>query len=699
MAHNLFLTSTDSTGNKDVVKLGLMDLLVGRINKVGYFKPIINGSTPQEINDNFLLINNHYNLGLRNEDMFACTMTEAEEFVSNGKYDDLLSLIVDSYKKIEEKCDFVLCEGTDYDPSTAAFEMEINGRIAALISSPVLLISGGPSRDTGSFVQNTKMAMDSLTAAGCEILGTIATDIPEDRRAQYLQVLKSEVNDSSFISVLPESKNINAPTILEINNFLDGTLLFGEEQQHKQIHRFSIGNMNLENYIWGLSDGMMIITTGDRLDIILAAHVVNQADNFPEIGGLILTGEHPMDNVVPELLKGLQRQLPILVVRDDIYTVTQKLQNLKSKILEGDKRKIAQALSIFETYVDKDELAQLISAQTSKRVTPKMFEYNLIQRAKSEKKHIVLPEGLDDRILKATEVLLTREVVDITLLGDVEKVNNRIHELGLNMSSVKIIDPANSKDLKKYATVYFEMRKHKGVKMEDAMMTMKDVSYYGTMMVHLGDADGMVSGAVHSTAHTIRPAFQIIKTKPNCPIVSSAFLMCLEDRVLVYGDCAVNPNPNSEELAHIAISSAETAEIFGIESRVAMLSYSSGDSGKGEDVELVRNATKIARDLEPHLKLEGPIQYDAAVSKSVAKTKMPDSEVAGKATIFIFPDLNTGNNTYKAVQRETGAIAIGPLLQGLNKPVNDLSRGCLIPDIINTVIITAIQSQNTKGDL
>jgi phosphate acetyltransferase len=249
-----------------------------------------------------------------------------------------------------------------------------------------------------------------------------------------------------------------------------------------------------------------------------------------------------------------------------------------------------------------------------------------------------------------------------------------------------------------YAENYYELRRHKGISEQMAYDTMADVSYFGTMMVHNGEADGMVSGAAHTTQHTIRPAFEIIKTKPDCSIVSSVFLMCLADRVLVFGDCAVNPNPTSEQLADIAISSAGTALMFGVEPRVAMLSYSTGESGKGADVEIVREATRIAKKLRPDLKIEGPMQYDAAVDAGVAQAKMPGSEVAGDATVLVFPDLNTGNNTYKAVQRSAHAVAIGPVLQGLNKPVNDLSRGCTVSDIVNTVAITAIQArENSRG--
>jgi phosphate acetyltransferase len=325
-----------------------------------------------------------------------------------------------------------------------------------------------------------------------------------------------------------------------------------------------------------------------------------------------------------------------------------------------------------------------------------MFSYQLMERARADRQRIVLPESQDDRILEATAILLRRGVADLTLLGDEHKVRARASALGLDLDEASIVSPFDADLVGKFAAAYAEARAHKGMTVERAREIVSDISYFGTMMVHLGLADGMVSGAVNTTAHTIRPALEFVKTKPGVSTVSSVFLMCLADRVLAYGDCAVIPEPTTEQLADIAISSAETAQQFGIEPRVAMLSYSTGTSGSGADVEKVRAATALVAERSPDLLLEGPIQYDAAVDPEVARTKLPDSPVAGRATVFIFPDLNTGNNTYKAVQRSANAVAIGPVLQGLRKPVNDLSRGALISDIVNTVAITAVQAQAIK---
>jgi phosphate acetyltransferase len=346
-----------------------------------------------------------------------------------------------------------------------------------------------------------------------------------------------------------------------------------------------------------------------------------------------------------------------------------------------------------ERGLDGERLLALIDLPPTEVITPIMFEATLIERARADRQHIVLPEGDDDRILRAASTILSRRVADLTILGRESEVRTRARELGLDIEAATVIDPTTSELVEEFAATYAELRAHKGMTVDRAREIITDVSYFGTLMVHTGRAGGMVSGAAHTTAHTIKPSFEIIKTTPGTSVVSSVFLMCLEDRVLVYGDCAVNPDPTAEQLADIAISSAETAAQFGIEPRIAMLSYSTGSSGSGADVDKVRTATELVRERRPDLSVEGPIQYDAAVDASVAQTKMPDSAVAGRATVFVFPDLNTGNNTYKAVQRSAGAVAVGPVLQGLRKPVNDLSRGALVQDIVNTVAITAIQAQ------
>ena len=362
-------------------------------------------------------------------------------------------------------------------------------------------------------------------------------------------------------------------------------------------------------------------------------------------------------------------------------------------VLTGGAPALQADVPVLTLPLGDEAAATLRGTDAPTAVTPLAFQADLIERARADRKRIVLPEPDDDRVLQAAAQVLAAGIADITFVGDADYVAKRAGELGLDLSAAQVVSVNDPAYLERYAEEFARLRAKKGVTLEQAREKVTDVSYFGTMMVHMGDADGMVSGAAHTTAHTIVPSFQIIKTKPGTSIVSSVFLMLLQDRVLVYGDCAVNPEPNATELADIAISSAATARQFGVEPRVAMLSFSTGTSGKGADVDKVREATELVRAKEPDLAVEGPIQYDAAIDPTVAAKKAPDSLVAGRANVFIFPDLSSGNIGYKAVQRSSGAIAIGPVLQGLNKPVNDLSRGALVEDIINTVAITAVQAQ------
>jgi len=444
-----------------------------------------------------------------------------------------------------------------------------------------------------------------------------------------------------------------------------------------------------------LKENCLVVTPGDRADLLLASLQANRSSKYPNISGIVLTGGLIPEKQVLKLIKGLTPIMPIVSAKEGTFGVINKVGAVKPHIYAENKEKIRTSILVFDKYVDKEALNLKLKTFTPEGITPKMFQYRLQQRALKHRKRIVLPESLDERILRAVARLQALDIVDVTLLGDKNRIKNFAQQknISLNFKLLEIINPIESEFYDDYVATFYKLRKHKGIEYTVAEDLMTDVSYFGTMMVYKGLADGMVSGAAHTTQHTIRPALQFIKTKPGVSVVSSIFFMCLEDRVSIFGDCAINPNPNAEQLAEIAVSSAKSSMAFGFKPKIAMLSYSSGKSGKGEEVDKVRKATEIVKKLHPELEIEGPIQYDAAVDKNVGKSKMPDSKVAGQANVLIFPDLNTGNNIYKAVQRETGALAIGPMLQGLNKPINDLSRGCTVEDIFNTVIITAIQSQ------
>ena len=690
---SIYIAGAGSGSGKSVVVLGFMELLSAINRRVGFFRPIISGS----VQDDHLttLIRVRYDLPFPAEQLYGCTAEMASELVAAGHYDELLKLILNKYMLLEEKCDIVLCAGTDFDGLVPSLEFDFNADLANNLGCTIVVVVKGFGRSPEEALHAVHMAHESMVDRGGDLLATVVNGVHPDCVDVVRRRARAVLPTSETLYVLPETEALNKPTIGEISKMLGAECLCGEgDALNQAVTNYKIAAMEVPDFLNYIEDGCLIITPGDRSDIILASMAADVSASFPRVAGLLLTGGlRPAENV-QRLLDGLRRnKVSILSVKADTFKTALAVNQVESTILPADDRKIAAALGLFEQNVEIKDLQERIALHHSGRITPLMFEYQLIHRAKAQRRRIVLPEGTDERILRAAEILTLRDVADLTLLGDPDKIKRRAGELGLKLDGVQIIDPVTSPKRDEYAAVYHQLRKHKGISEQMAHDALEDVSYFGTLMVYTGEADGMVSGAAHTTQHTIRPAFETIKTKPDTKLVSSVFFMCLPDRVLVYGDCAVNPNPDAEELADIAITSAGTAAAFGIEPRVAMLSYSTGASGKGEDVDRVRDAVRIARDRRPDLKLEGPIQYDAAVDASVARSKMPESEVAGHATVFIFPDLNTGNNTYKAVQRSAGAVAIGPVLQGLNKPVNDLSRGCTVTDIVNTVTITAIQAQ------
>ncbi|MCD6297080.1 MAG: phosphate acetyltransferase [Deltaproteobacteria bacterium] len=696
MSNGLYITATKSRSGKSAITLGVMEMLLRKIDRVGFFRPIIPGISDRD--DDINLISSYFKLKIPYDQMYGFTGTEASNLVSLGKESEVIEGIIKKYDQLREICDFILCEGTDFASSTAAFEFDINAEISKNLGCPVLLVANAHHRSTDNTVRSVEMALDSLGEMGCRTIATIVnrTD-PKDGQTIIRLLKEKHLAEEQLIYAIPDEESLGKPTVCEIADILGAEVLYGEEQLNRHVYNFTVAAMQLQNFLTRIERGSLIITPGDRADVIVACLATVSSTSMENISGIVLTGGLKPEKSIWKLIKGFPQMVPVISVKDNTFPTATKVDKIHARISPDDVRKITRTLAVFEKNVDTEQLKEKVITTRTAIVTPKMFEYELLQKARTQKKHIVLPEGEEERILKATETLLRREVVDITLLGNEELIREKIIQLGLRMSAVNIVEPLKSKFFDEYAKTYYDLRKHKGITEENAHDIVSDVSYFATMMVYKGHAHGMVSGAVHSTAETIRPALQIIKTKPGFSIVSSVFLMCLEDRVLVYGDCAVNPDPNASQLAEIALSSAQTAKTFGIDPVVAMLSYSTGASGKGADVDKVREATRIAkenaRESFPGLKIEGPIQYDAAVDSSVAKTKLPGSDVAGKATTFIFPDLNTGNNTYKAVQRSAGAVSIGPVLQGLRHPVNDLSRGCTIPDIVNTVAITAIQAQ------
>jgi phosphate acetyltransferase len=694
MSKSIYITTIEPNSGKSLISLGFLRMMLNQSSKVGYFRPIINKSKNSLYDDHTNTAINFFNLDIKYEDCYAYEQNEVVELLSEGQKDTVIHNIIKKYKYLESKYDYVLVEGTDFSGEGGFTELDVNLMVAKNLGIPVLIVGAGNDKKKKDFINTMQLSYNSFIQKEVDVIGVIANKIESDEIEFIESELRKIIPSEIHIDVVPKIDFLAYPTIKEVAESLNGKVLFGEQFLDNSIGSYSTGAMQLRNYLTRIKENALVITPGDRADIILGALQANASSNYPKIAGIILTGNLTPEDSIIKLIEGVQSTVPIISVEGGTFSISNKIGAVKPKIYATNHKKILLALNTFDTYINVDRLSTILSKFSSDKLTPSMFQYNLLQKAKIDRKHIVLPEGNDDRIIEATARLQLLNIVDLTLLGDRKEIQQKSDQLGLqiDLSKINILNPEDSVHNESFAKTLYEARKHKGLTETTAMDLTRDVSYFGTLMILNGLADGMVSGAVHTTMHTIKPALQIIKTKPGVSVVSSVFFMCLSDRVSVMGDCAVNPNPNAEQLAEIAISSAQSAEAFGIKAKVAMLSYSSGSSGKGEEVEKVRKATEIAKKINPDLLIEGPIQYDAAVDMSVAKTKMPDSKVAGQASVLIFPDLNTGNNTYKAIQRETGALAIGPMLQGLNKPVNDLSRGCTVDDIFNTVLLTAIQA-------
>lgn len=687
MARSVYVTSSEGHTGKAAIALGLIELFAPQV-RVGVFRPITKGGEPRDSVLEFLL--HHGGVDL---DYLQCVGVTYDDVHADP--DAALATIVARYRSMEALCDAVVIVGSDYTDVTSPTELSYNARIATNLGSGVVLVSTGLERTGAEVRQAVDVARAELRAEHAEVVAVVVNRAEPGRLDEVRDALAGE---SVPTWVMPNVPLLSAPTVADLMDAVDGRLLSGDpELLDREAESTIVGAMTVDNVLLRLTEGAAIVVAGDRSDVVLTVVNAHAAESFPSLSGLILNGGFLPSEQLSRLLKGLNQRLPIISTELGTYDAARRMAGTVGLFSEGSHRKMDIARSIFSQHVDGDRLLASVNLPRSEVVTPLMFEYDLIERARSDRRRIVLPEGDDDRILRAASTLLAREAVDLTILGDEPRVRARGAELGLDLAAAEIIAPAGSEHRERFAEVYAEIRAAKGMTLDRAREVVLDPSYFGTLMVHLGLADGMVSGAAHTTAHTIRPAFEIIRTVAGVSVVSSVLFMCLSDRVLVYGDCAVNPDPTAEQLADIAVSSAATAEKFGVTPRVAMLSYSTGESGAGADVDKVRAATEIVRRNAPGLDVEGPIQYDAAVDASVARTKLPDSEVAGRATVFVFPDLNTGNNTYKAVQRSAGAVAIGPVLQGLNRPVNDLSRGALVQDIVNTVAITAIQAQGMSS--
>ncbi|MFF6846243.1 MULTISPECIES: phosphate acetyltransferase [Streptomyces] len=688
MTRSVYVTGVERGDGRQVVELGVMELLTRHVDRVGVFRPLVHDG-PDRLFD---LLRARYRLSQSPESVFGMTYHEAATLQAERGADELVSQLVGRFHEVADAYDYVLVLGSDYAATSLPDELGLNARLANEFGASVITVVGGQRQTAESAGAEAHNAYRAYEAQGCDVVAVVVNRVVPGDREAIAERLAAKLPVPSY--VLPEDPSLSAPTVSQIVRTLGAEVLLGDQTGlSRDVRDFVFGGAMLPSFLPALTEGCLVVTPGDRADLIVGALAAHSAGSPPIAGVLLTLDERPGPDILA-LASRLAPGTPVVSVAGGSFPTAAELFAIEGKLTASAPRKAETALGLFERHVDTAALTERISVGRSARVTPMMFERELIERSRSRRRRVVLPEGAEERVLRAADVLLRRDVCDLTLLGEEDAIRKRAAELGIQLAEAQIVDPQTSPLRERFAEGYAKLRAHKGVSYELAYDVVADVSYFGTLMVQEGLADGMVSGAVHSTAATIRPAFEIIKTAPGAEIVSSVFFMCLADRVLVYGDCAVNPDPDAEQLADIAIQSATTAARFGVEPRIAMLSYSTGTSGSGADVDKVRKATELVRERRPDLLVEGPIQYDAAVDAAVAATKLPDSEVAGNATVLIFPDLNTGNNTYKAVQRSAGAVAVGPVLQGLRKPVNDLSRGALVQDIVNTVSITAIQAQS-----
>ncbi|MEU4727213.1 phosphate acetyltransferase [Streptomyces sp. NPDC023588] len=709
MTRSVYVTGIERGDGRQVVELGIMELLTRQTGRVGVYRPLLHDA-PDRLFD---LLKARYRIDQDAATAHGMDYQEASAILAEQGTDELVSRLVDRYHRVARDYEVMLVLGTDYAHTNLPDELALNARIANELGAVVVPVVGATAQPAEAARAETRNAYRAYESLGCHVVAMVVNRVAAQDREDIAERLAVQLPVPCY--VLPDDKSLSAPTVAEITRALGGEVLLGDDAGlARDALDFVFGGAMLPNFLNALTPGCLVVTPGDRSDLVVGA-LAAHASGTPPIAGVLLTlNERPTQEVLT-LASKLAPGTPVVSVAGNSFPTAAELFALQSRLNSATPRKLETALGLFERHVDTGELRDLLSVARSERVTPMMFEHELLERARADRRRVVLPEGTEERVLRAADVVLRRGVCELTLLGEEQAILKKAGDLGVDISGAQIIDPATSPLREGFAEYYAQVRAHKGMTVELAADVVTDVNYFGTLMVQRGLADGMVSGSVHSTAATIRPAFEIIKTntaarsasgrvgagdgraKPEASIVSSVFFMCLADEVLVYGDCAVNPDPGAEQLADIAVQSAATAAAFGVQPRIAMLSYSTGTSGSGADVDKVRKATEIVREQRPDLAVEGPIQYDAAVEPSVAATKLPGSEVAGRATVLIFPDLNTGNNTYKAVQRSAGAVAVGPVLQGLRKPVNDLSRGALVQDIVTTVAITAIQAQGAPA--
>ena len=694
--HTFFLAPTGFGVGLTSISLGLVRALEQNGLKVGFYKPIAQphpgDAGPERSTE--LIARTH---GLTPP--APQPLPKVEHMLGEGHLDELLEEIVSGFQQAAAGADVVVVEGM-VPTRHASYAARLNFHLAKCLDAEVILVSA-PEQETLRELSDRIEIQAQLFGGPKDpkMLGVILNKVREADLGERLQSHSSLFRNQHFrlLGCIPWQEELNAPRVRDVADLLGAQIISAGEMEQRRVQKIVLCARAVPNTVQLLKPGVLVVTPGDRDDIILAASLATMS-GVP-LAGLLLCSDFPPDPRILELCQGaLNAGLPVLSVQTGSYDTATNLNRMNKEIPVDDRERAEKVTDFVAEHLDHDALRTRCGTLRELRLSPPAFRFQLVQRAQQANKRIVLPEGSEPRTIQAAAICQARGIARCVLLAKPEDVHAVAQAQGIELpAGLEILDPEQIRE--RYVEPMVELRKGKGLNAPMAAAQLEDSVVLGTMMLALDEVDGLVSGAIHTTANTIRPALQLIKTAPGYRLVSSVFFMLLPDEVVVYGDCAVNPDPNAEELAEIALQSAASAEAFGIPSRVAMISYSTGDSGSGEEVEKVRSATRIARERNPQLLIDGPLQYDAAAIDSVGRQKAPNSPVAGRATVFVFPDLNTGNTTYKAVQRSANVISVGPMLQGLRKPVNDLSRGALVDDIVFTIALTAIQAASNCSSL
>lgn len=691
--HTFFIAPTSFGVGLTSVTLGLVQALDQSGLRIGYFKPIAQTKIDNKADESYQYLQqfSQYQVG----DTLPLSLLKNE--LAAGKRDKIMEQIVANFQPLAENCDVVIVEGL-VPTRDNHFMNRLNADIARFLAADILLVASTQNQTLTQISQQLKIMADLYGGIReKQLRGYILNKVDADHMqslATNKGLAEFSGKDFDMVGCVPWTRTLTSPRTLDVHRFLKTELLHQGDIDQRRVEKKMLCARQAVNIIETLTAGTLVITSGDREDILLVCAMA--ANNGVPLAGLLLTnGIRPDERLKTLCQPALDRSgIPVMLTEMNSYDTAITLDRMETEVPADDHQRLEHVMTYIASCIDSEWLGHRCQVPRELRLSPPAFRHQLVKRAQQAEKRIVLPEGEEPRTIQAAIICQERGIARCTLLGNRDVITNKIKDLGLSLpADLCIVEPETV--VERYVDPMVKLRAHKGLQAPMAAAQLEDTVVLGTMMLAEDEVDGLVAGAIHTTAHTIRPAFQLIKTRADSSLVSSIFFMLLPDQVLVYGDCAVTPDPDAEQLAEIAIQSADSAAAFGIEPRVAMISYSTGTSGTGQDVDKVRRATEIAKQKRPDLLLDGPLQYDAAAIESVAKSKAPDSPVAGRATVFIFPDLNTGNTTYKAVQRSADVISVGPMLQGLKKPVNDLSRGALVDDIVFTIALTAIQaSQN-----